>query len=72
MPGKGYDVLAKRCLEACTRREHFYHVKRGIPLSDLSIRESGDDFLDVYISDILVYWLAGYWKLQFAAKYNHD
>jgi len=64
MPGKGYDKVVSKCLEACTKREHFYHVTRGVSVSALSKNESGDDFIDAYISDILVYWLAGYWKLR--------
>ena len=34
-PDAGYDRLTYRRLEACTRREHFYHVRRGQRVSDL-------------------------------------
>ena len=62
MPHNGYDLLARRCLEACTRRENFYHVRRGCRVADLDKRESGDDFLDVFHCELHVHWLAGYWK----------
>ena len=63
LPYDGYDRLAHRCLEACTRREHFYHLRRGVRIADLDPRESGDDIRDVFHCELHVHWLAGYWKL---------
>jgi biotin-[acetyl-CoA-carboxylase] ligase BirA-like protein len=41
MPHEGSDRLAQRCLEACTRRENFYHVRRGYRVADLAKRHGG-------------------------------
>ncbi len=62
MPNKGYDLLVQQCLETCTRREHFYHVRRGLRVADLDKREIGDDMLDVLLCELHVHWLAAYWK----------
>ncbi len=62
LPKGGYDRLARRCLEDCTHREQFYHIRRGVRVDDLDPRERGDDVRDVLHCELHVHWLAGYWK----------
>jgi len=64
LPHLGYDAHARRCLEVCTTRQYYYHVRRGEPLANLSERESGDDFRDALLTECHVHWLAGYWGLK--------
>jgi acyl-CoA thioesterase-1 len=70
LPNEGYDSLSRRCLEDCTRREHFYHLRRGLRIADLDPREKGDDMLDVYLCEAHVHWLAGYWKSRLQENKN--
>jgi len=64
LPGRGYDVLAQRCMESCKNRKDFYHIRRGLRVLDLDKREQGDDFLDVLLCELHVHWMAAYWKLR--------
>ena len=62
LPGKGYDRLSQRCLEAGMRRENFYHIRRGQRVGDLDKRLTGDDYRNLFMSEQHVHWLKGYWQ----------
>lgn len=64
MPDGGYGAIARRCLEASTRRERFYHVQRGKRLTDLPATVSGDDYRDAFSCEAHVNWLDAYWNTR--------
>jgi hypothetical protein len=64
MPKEGYDRMTRRCLEACTGRENFYAILRGLRVADLPKMVSGDDYRDVFWCEDHVCWLDGYWNSQ--------
>jgi len=63
LPHNGYDRLARRCLDACSRREHFYQVKRGKRIADLDKYISGDDYRDGFMCLGHPLWLCAYWGI---------
>lgn len=62
-PQAGYDRLACRGLEVCRRREHFYHVRRGVRLADMPTTLRGDDYRDMFHYGPHTSWLSTYWHL---------
>ncbi len=64
LPHSDYDQRARQYLERVSRREQFYHVRRGLQLSDLQPPMQGDDYRDMFSAEVHVHWLAGYWKLR--------
>lgn len=62
MPEAGYDKHVLSCLRACNSRGRYYHLRRGEPVANLSVRESGEDFRDALLAECHVHWLAGYWR----------
>lgn len=64
LPDAGYDMLALRCLEALKNRGDFYHIRRDLPIDQLPVLVSGDDYRDVFFCEGHVHWMAGYWRRQ--------
>ena len=62
-PEGGYDRLAWRQLETCTRREQFYHVRRGLAVSELPAALRGDDYRDMFHYQPHTAWMRAYWQL---------
>ena len=71
-PDAGYDCLTRRQLEACTRREHFYHVRRGFHVSNLPGALSGDDYRDIFHCERHTHWLSAYWRLVSLKNINQN
>lgn len=61
IPSAGYDKRARQCLEACMRREVFYHIKRGLRVADLDSKLTGDDYRNMFMAETHAHWLTGYW-----------
>lgn len=64
LPGKGYDKMARRCMDACKTRGDFYHIRRGLAISKLPALVAGDDYRDVFFCEGQVHWMAAYWRIR--------
>ena len=70
LPGQDYGRLSRHCLEACTHREHFYALRRGLPLATMDKRLTGDDYRDAFWCENHVHWLSAYWRSRLAAAHG--
>ena len=62
LPQRGYEKLVRRCLEASTRRDDFYHIQRGRRISELPKKVSGDDYRNAFSAEKHINWMDGYWN----------
>jgi hypothetical protein len=68
LPDAGYDALSLRCLEACKRREDFYHLRRGLRLAKVPAVMRGDDYRHTFDCNDQAHWMAAYWKRRLVSS----
>jgi hypothetical protein len=68
LPAAGYDALSLRCLEACKRREDFYHLRRGLRLAKVPAVMRGDDYRHTFDCNDQAHWMTAYWKRRIASS----
>ena len=61
---ESHRKMIEEFLGGCYQRVHFYHVKRGVPIDELSPVIAGGDYRNVFMAEGHVCWLGAYWGLK--------
>ncbi len=67
-PGEGIEKRIAELLASYRKREDFYHLSRGLKLSDLDPRVAGGDYRNTFWAEGHICWLNAYWSLKRPAE----